>query len=87
MRLCTVSCTACNGMCTLQVGPPNLDGVKLEGKSVGEAVQHGQASSLAAPAFGPCASSEGALWLWAALHSRREGPGVRAPSHCLGSSS
>ena len=60
----------------LQVSPPDLSGVKgikLEGKSVGEAAQHGQrAPPLALPDLGSGAFRGCAQRLWAARHSQRE---------------
>ena len=62
-------------MYTLQVSPPDLSGVKgikLEGKSVGEAAQHGQSAPLALPDLGSGAFRGCTQRLWAARHSQRE---------------
>ena len=54
------------------MSPPDLSGVKgikLEGKSVGEAAQHGQSAPLALPELGSGAFRWCALRLWAARYS------------------
>ena len=75
----------------LQVSPPDLSGVKgikLEGKSVGEAAQHGQrAPPLAPPDLGSGAFRGCAQRLWAARHSRRRGFAHYPPRRRLGCSS
>ena len=58
------------------MSPPDLSGVKgikLEGKSVGEAAQHGQSAALPLPELGSGAFRGCAQRLWAARHSQGRG--------------
>ena len=72
------------------MSPPDLSGVKgikLEGKSVGEAAQHGQSAALPLPELGSGAFRGCAQRLWAARHSRGEALPTTPPRRRLGCSS